>query len=97
MPNSWATVIVENLRITMQRFRPWYFNPTTVTGHDATMRANSEGGWVRYEDATEDIERVRASFKNFHRLLCERFNYEHDEKDWERDQLSLIEHIASLK
>src|SRR5690242_1280985 len=35
-------------------------------------------------------------FKNFHRLLCERFNYCHDEKDWYRDQVSLIEHIAAL-
>jgi hypothetical protein len=34
-------------------------------------------------------------FKNFHRLLCERFGYVHDERDWRRDQLSLIEHIAS--
>jgi len=34
-------------------------------------------------------------FKNFHRLLCERFGYSHDEKDWKRDQLSLIEWIAA--
>ncbi|CDY79430.1 hypothetical protein BGLT_02211 [Caballeronia glathei] len=34
-------------------------------------------------------------FKNFHRLLCERFGYVHDENDWKRDQLSLIEHIAA--
>jgi len=34
-------------------------------------------------------------FKNFHRLLCERFDYVHDEKDWRRDQISLIEHIAA--
>jgi hypothetical protein len=33
-------------------------------------------------------------FKNFHRLLCERFGYTHDEVDWKRDQLSLIEWIA---
>ncbi len=33
-------------------------------------------------------------FKNFHRLLCERFDYTHDEIDWKRDQVSLIEHIA---
>ena len=33
-------------------------------------------------------------FKNFHRLLCERFGYTHDERDWMRDQISLIEHIA---
>lgn len=35
------------------------------------------------------------AFKNFHRLLCERFGYGHDEKDWRRDQLSLIEFIAA--
>jgi hypothetical protein len=34
------------------------------------------------------------AFKNFHRLLCERFDYVHDHRDWQRDQLSLIEHIA---
>lgn len=34
------------------------------------------------------------AFKNFHRLLCERFDYTHDEKDWRRDQVSLIEWIA---
>ncbi|BFG80921.1 hypothetical protein PTKU46_89550 [Paraburkholderia terrae] len=34
-------------------------------------------------------------FKNFHRLLCERFGYFHDDKDWRRDQASLIEWIAS--
>jgi hypothetical protein len=35
-----------------------------------------------------------AEFKNFHRALCERFDYIHDEKDWKRDQVSLIEWIA---
>ena len=38
---------------------------------------------------------TEAEFKNFHRLLCERFGYGHDEVNWQRDQLSLIEHIAS--
>ena len=33
-------------------------------------------------------------FKNFHRQLCERFGYTHDEVDWKRDQISLIEWIA---
>jgi hypothetical protein len=33
-------------------------------------------------------------FKNFHRVLCERFGYTHDEVDWKRDQVSLIEWIA---
>ncbi len=34
------------------------------------------------------------AFQNFHRLLCARFGYVHDERDWRRDQLSLVEHIA---
>lgn len=42
-------------------------------------------GWGTVKDNLE--------FKNFHRLLCERFGYVHDEKDWNRDQLSLIEWI----
>ena len=33
-------------------------------------------------------------FKNFHRTMCERFGYTHDERDWKRDQVSLIEWIA---
>src|ERR1041385_5392682 len=40
-------------------------------------------------------ESWKHGFKNFHRALCERFGYGHDEKDWVRDQVSLIEHIAS--
>lgn len=38
-----------------------------------------------------------AEFKNFHRLLCDRFGYVHDEKDWKRDQLSLIERISNWR
>lgn len=34
-------------------------------------------------------------FRNFHRSLCERFGYTHDERDWRRDQISLIEHIST--
>jgi hypothetical protein len=34
-------------------------------------------------------------FKAFHKMLCERFDYGHDDKDWKRDQVSLMEHIAS--
>lgn len=36
-----------------------------------------------------------AAFKNFHRQLCLRFGYTHDEKDWFRDQVSLIEWVAT--
>jgi hypothetical protein len=41
-------------------------------------------------DARDDTHQ----FKNFHRRLCERFDYVHDEIDWRRDQVSLIEWIA---
>lgn len=34
-------------------------------------------------------------FKNFHRSLCARFNYTHDEQFWWRDLVSLEEHIAA--
>jgi len=40
-------------------------------------------------------DELKASFKNFHRSLCERFGYYHDEIDWQRDQVSLEEHIAT--
>lgn len=33
-------------------------------------------------------------FKNFHRSLCNRFGYFHDETSWARDLMSLEEHIA---
>lgn len=42
-----------------------------------------------------EIERLQRAFKSFHRLLCERFDYCHDEQDWSRDQVSLIEWIAT--
>lgn len=47
--------------------------------------------------AAIELDKLRADFKNFHRLLCERFDYDHDEIDWERDQLSLIEWIAQRR
>lgn len=48
-------------------------------------------------DDEEPTSGDTAKFKSFHRLLCERFGYTHDEKDWRRDQLSLIEHIAKRR
>jgi hypothetical protein len=52
---------------------------------------------IRVKEIADKLPRGESAeyrFKNFHRLLCERFGYGHDEKDWERDQLSLIEWIA---
>jgi hypothetical protein len=40
------------------------------------------------------FQETHASFKNFHRSLCARFGYVHDDRDWQRDQVSLEEHIA---
>lgn len=42
--------------------------------------------------ATQRDEETR-QFKNFHRSLCGRFDYCHDETDWKRDLVSLEEHI----
>jgi hypothetical protein len=57
------------------------------------------GPWAPQSDcfceACKQYFHGESSFKNFHRLLCERFGYTHDPIDWRRDQLSLIEHIAS--
>lgn len=44
---------------------------------------------------TECPAAATAAFKNFHRSLCARFGYTHDEKDWQRDLVSLEEHIAA--
>lgn len=49
---------------------------------------------LRWRELREENERLQHAFKNFHRMLCERFDYVHDEKDWERDQVSLMEWIA---
>lgn len=59
-----------------------------------------DGGWTAagicsYAKKLEEnlIEKTR-QFKNFHEILCERFNYYHDDTNWMRDRLSLAEHIA---
>ncbi|WLG64826.1 hypothetical protein PSH90_12195 [Pseudomonas sp. FP1762] len=46
---------------------------------------------IRRQEA--NIDQLKAGFKNFHRSLCERFGYFHDEIDWQCDQVSLEEHI----
>ncbi|HCF2363374.1 TPA: hypothetical protein NIA63_005499 [Pseudomonas aeruginosa] len=83
-------------------------NPV-VLGQCGPLNANDElmtvaqhaASVARWAEMFNRVEQQRdaalASFKNFHRLLCERFGYTHDEKDWQRDQLSLIEHIAAAQ
>lgn len=47
----------------------------------------------RVMDLESELAAVKAVFKNFHKNLCSRFNYSHDEQDWSRDLASLEEHI----
>lgn len=72
-----------------------YRNPYDPVNDPHTYRAYGLG----YDEGTkrstgQPPEKALHDFKNFHRLLCERFNCVHDEVDWQRDQLSLIEWIA---
>lgn len=34
----------------VKRFRPYYFDPINLTGHEATMRQNTEGDYVLASD-----------------------------------------------
>lgn len=54
-----------------------------------------ELAYIPHRNLVEQRDEIERQFKNFHRLLCERFEYGHDKQEWKRDQLSLIEHIAS--
>ncbi|AJO79393.1 hypothetical protein [Pseudomonas sp. MRSN 12121] len=55
----------------------------------------SELGMHRADVLRKRIDQLQVDFKSFHRSLCERFGYFHDEADWQRDQVSLEEHIAA--
>lgn len=43
----------------------------------------------------EELSKDSHDFKNFHWMLCKVFGYVHDDRDWRRDQLSLINWIAT--
>lgn len=43
----------------------------------------------------DDLRKYSINHKHFHKMLCERFNYSHDDEFWWRDQVSLIEHISN--
>lgn len=54
---------------------------------------------IAHEDSQDRLFMVARrqidDFKNFHRNLCMRFDYHHDELNWRRDLASLEEHIAA--
>ena len=62
----------------------------TIRGYEVKER----GLLAIVAEQQQEIERLEDSFKNFHRSLCDRFDYVHDPVDWRRDQVSLEEHIA---
>ena len=69
---------------------------------EVAVRNPSVSDYMKHwEERAAKAEAARAEetrqFKNFHRNLCERFNYCHDEIDWKRDQASLEEHIADTR
>lgn len=83
---------LQQLDVWLERWRhdltaPTYKELTELRGLVESMTQTSVGRAARIAAITSD-------FQNFHRLLCERFGYGHDERDWRRDLLSLIEHIA---
>ncbi len=51
--------------------------------------------WDLANEYQQKAEKSEAAFKNFHRAMCSRFGYVHDEVDWKRDQVSLEEYIAA--
>ncbi|WP_411835647.1 hypothetical protein ACLBNB_19935 [Pseudomonas chlororaphis subsp. aurantiaca] len=60
------------------------------------MGANKNLEWFQLaQELAAERDQLKAGFKNFHRSLCERFGYYHDDIDWQRDQASLEEHIAA--
>ena len=65
-------------------------------GYEVGASAFCRDAIDRLRDLASRADREAVSFKNFHRSLCARFGYTHDEKDWRRDLVSLEEHIARL-
>jgi hypothetical protein len=48
----------------------------------------------RAEQAEAELKTTKQQFRNFHRSLCQRFGYVHDEAFWWRDLCSLEEFIS---
>lgn len=75
---------------------------STLIAENERLRADLDGEVsqarefnLEHEELKHEREQLKAGFKNFHRNLCERFGYYHDEIYWQRDQVSLEEHIAT--
>ena len=62
--------------------------------HALEYRRYAEIAGEIYELIQSVRKEEREEFKNFHRNLCKRFGYWHDDVHWKRDLASLEEHIA---
>ena len=74
----------------------------SLMAENGALRADLDGEMTQardfnleHEELKHERDQIKAGFNNFHRSLCERFGYFHDEIDWQRDQVSLEEHIAT--
>lgn len=68
-----------------------------ITKERDELKVQNKGLRIGWDNECIQLDLVRQEFKNFHSILCERFDYCHDNTDWKRDQLSLIEHIAKSR
>ena len=62
------------------RYRPYYFDPRNQTGHEATMRANSDGAYVQWTDYVtllNENARLRADAERY------RWFRDHPGSHWE--------------
>ncbi len=77
-----------------QTVQIWLLAGETVSMQVPTSALSN--GWLAQKQEKSGQPSMFKNFQNFHRNLCDRFGYHHDEADWHRDQVSLIEHIAGL-
>jgi len=91
-PKWWAAKIANALAKQEQR-EPVAIVAWQVGGNTVRILGEVKPGDLLYT-RPQPKEEQDSEFKNFHRQLCERFNCVHDEKDWKRDQVSLIDWIA---
>jgi len=83
------------------RYRPYYFDPRNLTGHEATMRANSEGAYVEWTDYVtllNECSRLRAIVERnktsaTHRLhnLCDGLAEDADQSPFTREEWDRID------
>jgi hypothetical protein len=89
------TFVYDRFDIPAQAYTEAAIDGEYVLAEDAINREAVLQAEIRtLQTQLQDAKAVDSDFKNFHRQLCDRFGYVHDERDWKRDQVSLTEWIA---